>query len=70
MFLQKMLKFASPTYKPLWEVRRDMQIDLIRKYHPNIIGTQEGLKEQIDYLASHLHEYVAVGEGRKGGNDD
>jgi endonuclease/exonuclease/phosphatase family metal-dependent hydrolase len=64
------LKFASPTYKPLWEVRRDMQIDLINKYNPDIIGTQEGLKEQIDYLADHLPEYVVVGEGRQGGDDD
>ena len=64
------LKFASPTFKPPWEVRRDMQIDLIRKYDPDIIGTQEGLKEQIDYLADHLPEYVVVGEGRQGGDDD
>jgi endonuclease/exonuclease/phosphatase family metal-dependent hydrolase len=64
------LKFASPTYEPSWEVRRDMQIDLIRKYDPDIIGTQEGLKEQIDYLAEHLPEYVVIGEGRQGGDDD
>ena len=64
------LKFASPDYKPSWEVRREMQVDLIRKYNPDIIGTQEGLKEQIDYLADHLPEYIVVGEGRKGGDDD
>ena len=64
------LKFASPTYKPLWEERRDMQLDLINKYRPDIIGTQEGLKEQIDYLADHLPEYEAIGEGRQGGDDD
>jgi endonuclease/exonuclease/phosphatase family metal-dependent hydrolase len=64
------LKFASPDFKPSWEVRRDMQIDMIRKYAPDVIGTQEGLKEQIDYLADHLPEYVVVGEGRKGGDDD
>jgi len=64
------LKFASPTFKPSWEVRREMQIDLIRKYDPDIIGTQEGLKEQIDYLIDHLPEYIAVGEGRQGGDDD
>lgn len=64
------LKFASPTFEPSWEVRRDMQIDMIHKYAPDIIGTQEGLKEQIDYLADHLPEYVVVGEGRKGGDDD
>lgn len=64
------LKFASPDYKPSWEVRREMQVELIRKYSPDIIGTQEGLKEQIDWLADHLHEYVVIGEGRKGGDDD
>jgi endonuclease/exonuclease/phosphatase family metal-dependent hydrolase len=64
------LKFASPTFEPAWEIRRDMQIDLIRKYDPDIIGTQEGLKEQIDYLMDNLPEYIVVGEGRKGGDDD
>lgn len=64
------LKFASPTFEPAWEVRREMQIDLIRKYDPDIIGTQEGLKEQIDYLEDQLPDYVVVGEGRKGGDDD
>lgn len=64
------LKFASSTYKPSWEVRRKMQVDMIRKYSPDIIGTQEGLKEQIDYLAEQLPEYVVVGEGRQGGDDD
>jgi len=64
------LKYASPVFKPSWEVRREMQLDMIRIYQPDIIGTQEGLKEQIDYLADHLPEYVVVGEGRKGGDDD
>jgi len=64
------LKFASPTFMPPWEIRRDMQVDLFKKYNPDIIGTQEGLKEQIDYLADHLQEYVVIGEGRKGGDDD
>ncbi len=64
------LKFASPTFEPSWEVRREMQVDMIQKYSPDIIGTQEGLKEQVDYLMDHLPEYVVVGEGRKGGDDD
>jgi len=64
------LKFASPTFEPPWDIRKDMQIDMIKKYDPDIIGTQEGLKEQIDYLIENLPEYVAVGEGRKGGDDD
>jgi endonuclease/exonuclease/phosphatase family metal-dependent hydrolase len=64
------MKFASPTYKDPWEIRREMQVDMFRQYSPDIIGTQEGLKEQIDYLMDHLPEYVVIGEGRKGGDDD
>ena len=64
------LKFASPTFKPSWSVRRNWQVDMINKYSPDIIGTQEGLKEQIDFLMDKLPEYVVVGEGRKGGDDD
>ena len=64
------IKFASPDFKPTWQERRMMIIDLIQKYKPDIIGTQEGLKEQIDYLADHLPEYIVIGEGRKGGDDD
>ena len=64
------LKFADPGFKPTWEIRRDMQVDLIKKYSPDIIGTQEGLKQQIDDLMDLLPEYVVIGEGRKGGDDD
>lgn len=64
------LKFASKTYEPSWSVRRNWQVDLINEYQPDIIGTQEGLKEQIDFLMDELSEYVVIGEGRKGGDDD
>lgn len=45
-----------------------MQVYLFKKYSPDIVGTQEGLKKQIDYLMDHLPEYVVIGEGRKGGD--
>jgi len=64
------LKFASPTFKPAWSVRRNWQVDMINKYDPDIIGTQEGLKEQVDFLMDNLTDYVVIGEGRKGGDDD
>ncbi|WP_158293192.1 endonuclease/exonuclease/phosphatase family protein [Tamlana fucoidanivorans] len=64
------IKFASANYNPLWRDRRDMQVDLINKYQPDVIATQEGLKEQIDFLEAQLPDYVMVGEGRQGGDDD
>jgi endonuclease/exonuclease/phosphatase family metal-dependent hydrolase len=45
-------------------------VELFRKYSPDVIGTQEGVKEQIDYLAEQLPEYVVIGEGRRGGDND
>jgi len=64
------IKFASPTFKPEWDVRKEMQVDLIEKYNPDIICTQEGLKKQVDYLMINLPAYTVIGEGRKGGDDD
>ncbi len=49
---------------------RDWQVDVIKKFRPDIIGTQEGLKAQIDFLTDQLADYVVIGEGRKGGDDD
>ncbi len=69
-FMTYNIKFASPNFNPSWEVRRDMQVELIKQYDPDILCTQEGLKEQIDYLMQALPEYIVVGEGRKGGDDD
>jgi len=64
------LRYASGTFKTPWEVRREWQVDLINKYSPDIIGTQEGVKDQIDYLMEQLPEYVVIGEGRRGGDND
>lgn len=64
------IKFDSPTFEPAWEVRKKWQVDMINQYKPDIIGTQEGLKKQVDYLQEELPDYVVVGEGRKGGDDD
>jgi endonuclease/exonuclease/phosphatase family metal-dependent hydrolase len=64
------LKFASPTFEPSWDIRKEWQVEMIKKYSPDIIGTQEGLKGQIDFLQDELPDYVVVGEGRKGGDAD
>ena len=64
------IKFASPVFEPSWDVRKEWQVQMIKKYDPDIIGTQEGLKKQVDFLQNELTDYVVIGEGRKGGDDD
>jgi endonuclease/exonuclease/phosphatase family metal-dependent hydrolase len=48
-----------------WELRRDIVVDTIEQYAPDILGLQECLKFQADYLAAHLPEYDHFGVGRE-----
>ena len=49
-----------------WPHRRDLMVQVIRKEHPDILGTQELLSPQGDYLQQHLPGYTWFGMGRNG----
>lgn len=51
-----------------WPHRRDFLADQVRYHLPDVLGTQEGLPHQIDWLDENLTEYAYVGEGRRGGH--
>jgi len=53
-----------------WPDRRDAMVKVILDAHPAVIGTQELVQEQADYLAGHLPGYRWFGEGRRGGSGD
>jgi endonuclease/exonuclease/phosphatase family metal-dependent hydrolase len=40
-----------------WKLRRKLVIDLIKKYDPFILGTQEGMLSQLVYIRNELSEY-------------
>lgn len=40
-----------------WGQRRHMVVDVIRKYAPAILGTQEGTPRQLEYLQDRLPQY-------------
>ena len=48
-----------------WEKRQDFVVDTIRDTSPDILGTQETLLFQADFLASKLPEYALYGKGRE-----
>lgn len=51
-----------------WEQhRREKVVALIRHYDPDLLGVQEALKHQIDYLLEQLPEYTFIGVGRNEG---
>jgi endonuclease/exonuclease/phosphatase family metal-dependent hydrolase len=50
-----------------WEKRQDFLVETIRAYNPDLLGTQEVLAEQADFLKQRLPEYGFVGAGRDDG---
>jgi glycerophosphoryl diester phosphodiesterase/endonuclease/exonuclease/phosphatase family metal-dependent hydrolase len=51
-----------------WPKRKEFLAHQIEFHAPDLIGTQEGLPEQIDWLNGRLTNYAFVGEGRQGGH--
>src|SRR5688500_7522026 len=50
-----------------WDKRQDFLIDTIRAYNPVLLGCQEVLADQADFLQQRLPEYGFVGGGRDDG---
>jgi endonuclease/exonuclease/phosphatase family metal-dependent hydrolase len=52
-----------------WLKRRDFLIDTIRAFDPDLLGTQETLDFQRDYIAEHLEGYDHFSAGRNDGKE-
>jgi len=52
-----------------WEKRKAFLVDTIKEFNPDLLGTQETLGFQRDYLASQLPEYDTLGVGRDDGKE-
>jgi len=50
-----------------WPRRRDELVAQIRAANPAILGVQEALADQLDFLAAALPGFVVLGTGRDGG---
>lgn len=63
------LRYASDTPPNSWPERRPVTKRLLRQERPDIIGTQEGLYQQLRDISSDLPSYYdSIGEGREGGS--
>src|SRR5687768_18017609 len=49
--------------------RKNLVEQTIRNYGPDLVGFQEDLKRQRDFLADQFPAYEFVGRGSQGGND-
>lgn len=52
-----------------WEKRKDFLIETIKTFGPDLLGTQETLGFQRDYLAEKLKQYDVLGVGRDDGRE-
>lgn len=60
------LRFGTANDGPNhWDLRKDLVVETIQESAPDIIGTQECLAFQADYIVSKLPEYDWVGLGRE-----
>jgi endonuclease/exonuclease/phosphatase family metal-dependent hydrolase len=51
----------------MWDIRRDGVVQRIRAFNPDLLGTQEGLSVQEDFLSAQLPDYTFYGVGRDNG---
>ncbi len=61
------LRYASATGPNSWPERRPLINEVIRTIAPDLLGTQEGLYDQLKDIAVDLPEYAWIGEGRDDG---
>lgn len=50
-----------------WEVRKDFLAEVIAQEDPDVIGLQEALHDQIEFLLGRLPGYALIGVGRDDG---
>ncbi|MEU1595004.1 endonuclease/exonuclease/phosphatase family protein [Streptomyces sp. NPDC005708] len=65
------LRFASTTEPNSWAVRRPVMRELLHRERPHVLGTQEGLYQQVRDIAADLGAgHAWIGTGRAGGSRD
>lgn len=50
-----------------WDKRKELLVGIIKFYNPDLIGFQEVLPNQLDFLKTNLVDYDFVGVGREDG---
>ncbi len=53
-----------------WSNRKEFLVDTISAFGPDLLGTQETLKDQRDFLAAKMSGYEPFGVGRDNGKDE
>jgi endonuclease/exonuclease/phosphatase family metal-dependent hydrolase len=52
-----------------WQNRKELLVSQLQFYNPDIVGIQEGMPHQVDFINKQLEQFSFIGEGRDGGNN-
>jgi len=64
------IRYDNPKDGPnAWDHRKEMVVDVIRSREIDIVGMQEVLKHQEEYMRNNLPEYEVYGVGREDGQE-
>ena len=58
---------TAPDGANRWDKRKDLVLETIKRFDPDLLGTQETLELQADYLRAQLPGYTHIGVGRDDG---
>lgn len=62
------IRYDNPADAPNdWNSRKRLVVDFVYKYKPDVVGFQEVLEHQLNYLNKNMPEYSFVGVGRDDG---
>ncbi|QQS51792.1 MAG: endonuclease/exonuclease/phosphatase family protein [Bacteroidota bacterium] len=62
------IRFNNPNdNENCWEYRKEEIVTMLEFYHPDILGIQEGLYDQVSFLDQMLQNYSYIGVGRDDG---
>ena len=63
------IRYADTHPPNAWPDRLPVLAEIIERRHPDVIGTQEGLYQQLMDIEARLPAYKWIGTGRDGGNN-
>lgn len=50
-----------------WDLRKNSTLEMFKDIKPELVGMQEVLKDQFDYIADNMDDYEVIGTGRDDG---
>src|SRR5207248_3937564 len=60
--------FALDTFNH-WQFRKPLVTETIQEFNPDLLGTQECLHQQAEYLENEMPQYTFIGVGRNDGKE-